>query len=280
MKKKDLIILDENDDESTTATYNKASEELEEAKELLNKKINEFENHYREIVNKKIKNNNLQFEEAQEKYKSINEKYEKDILDLYIEKRDQIDEISSTKIDEINELVKTVAELVALIGQRSTTVGYGEFANESKELYKKYSKYAIWGFAAIIGATGYLLYSIKDAKTIDTGIAIIRIGILTVLTAPVTYFIKEASKHHRLSNLYRKMELDLRTVDSYMKRVKDANDDDEIKKIKLQLGERLFGRLDVIDDNKGKKSHEEDVNLSFSSSFANELLKVLQKKTG
>jgi hypothetical protein len=191
------------------------------------------------------------------------DKYNERFNELDREIADRIDKVvreskinAASEIGKLAEMKKKAEELYNFVTDASITGGFSEYAKESKKAYHMYIMGAIMCFIILIICTIWFLI-LNQNSVISVSQSLIRIAMLSVLSAPVAFCIKESSKHLRLANMYKKIELDLLAVDPFTENL--SKEDSE--KVKLLLSERIFGRFDII-DNKNMESDKNSLSVS------------------
>jgi hypothetical protein len=83
--------------------------------------------------------------------------------------------------------------------------------------------------------------------------SILRIVAAAVLSYPATYAARESSKHRKLENFNRKLELELSSIEAFIELLPE----EKKQNIKEKLAEKYFGStLDAFDDTDLKSDKE------------------------
>lgn len=171
--------------------------------------------------------------------------------------------IIDTKLEEAKRLVN-------VIGNVGVTGNYQNIANEHKRT-ANFWRYAAIGFMTIL--SGLLIYAIWDVSSAnyDWVKSLIRVIAAAALSYPATYAARESSKHRKLENLNRKLELELAALTPFIEML------DELKKkeIKAELVKRYFGNhIDTAED---KTEKEEELSLGGFEKILKAIIPFLKK---
>lgn len=160
-------------------------------------------------------------------------------IDLDREKiKNDTDEIISDLKRKLNDANK----LVNVIGNIGVTGNYQIIANEHKKTADDWRKIAVLFMCMLSGLLVFSIWKIGDINY-DWHKAIIRIVASAILIYPATYASRESSKHRKIENLNRKLELELSSISPFIEILDDAKK----QEIKVKLVEKYFGNNTVIE---------------------------------
>lgn len=170
--------------------------------------------------------------------------------------REEIDE-KITNIDtNTTETVKTIntklieaKKLVNVIGNVGVTGNYQKIANENKKTADNWRSLAILFMTVLSGLLIFAIWDVSSANY-DWIKSLIRVIAAAALSYPATYAARESSKHRKLENINRKLELELASLTPFIEMLPE----EKKREIKAKLVEKYFGNhFDLIDDKDDKK---------------------------
>lgn len=146
-----------------------------------------------------------------------------------------------------------VKKLMDIITNTSISNGYKQFADSSRTAYYIFTVLTVIGFGVLILMAFDFLDTLKTIK-FDWTVSLIRLATLSLIAAPITFLMRESSKHLRNANIYKKMELDMTALSPYLETIKD---EEAAEKIKIEISEKMFGRFDLVEKSKVKNEKDE-----------------------
>ncbi len=175
------------------------------------------------------------------------ETFRKEIED----KKINIDNSTAKTIEVIKEKLEEAKKLVNVIGNVGVTGNYQKIANEHKVNAN------IWRILAILFMSvlsGLLIYAIWDVNSAnyDWVKSLIRVIAAAALSYPATYAAKESTRHRKLENINRKLELELASLTPFIEMLPE----DKKREIKANLVSKYFGNHFDLTDEKGEKEEE------------------------
>ncbi|SEB49789.1 hypothetical protein SAMN04489761_1054 [Tenacibaculum sp. MAR_2009_124] len=193
-------------------------------------------------------------EELSEKQKEIEklntsfeEQYESDRT-KYLEKlEEQENSIKSNTDNLVQYLEKKKTEaskIVNVIGNIGATGNFQKIANDHKKDANLWRFIAILFMAGLSGLIIWAIIGLGDSE-FDWTKSLIRIIAAAALSYPATYASRESSKHRKLENFNRKLELELASIESFI----EILPEEKKQGIKEKLAEKYFGStLDQFED--------------------------------
>lgn len=186
------------------------------------------------------------------------------------EKINEIEKNTTQTVESINVKLEEAKKLVNIIGNVGVTGNYQNIANEHKATAN------FWRVLAIVFMTilsGLLIYAIWDVSSAnyDWIKSVIRIVAAAALSYPATYAARESSKHRKLENINRKLELELASLSPFI----EILPEDKKRDIKSKLVEKYFGNHYEISNDKEDKT--EELSLSGFEQILKAILPFLKK---
>ncbi|MGE6541101.1 hypothetical protein [Bacillus luti] len=189
---------------------------LKESEEDLKGSIQNFE----ETFDLAIKANDLLLEEKQNSYDSIIEDLKSKV---------------QTELDQIKEMNKEAEKILGLMSMKGLAQGYQKIANSEGK------KALAWNVISILSLLGILWFGYKfiilHTGTMTWTTLVSRIVLTGVGLTLFTYGAKQATNHRNEERRNRKIELELASLDPYLKDL----DTEEQKKVKHDLVNKYFG---------------------------------------
>jgi hypothetical protein len=157
-----------------------------------------------------------------------------------------------------------------------TNVGVtGNYKREADAEHKQANLFRGVALALMLAIVAGVALTI-DAMRFEDGRwagVLLRIGVTLALAYPAAYAARESDRHRRLARHYRRMELELSSVDTYL----GSLDETKRAELKASLAERYFGR----DDQEPRSAVKAESELSVSS--VDRLVHIIEdlvKRTG
>jgi hypothetical protein len=140
----------------------------------------------------------------------------------------------------LDEEKKKAEKIIGVLGTQSLTYGYQQKANDEKEFYERWRgiAFTFMGISATCGVI--VLAKLLDASNkLDLEQSILRFLSVSVTLIPAFYAAREAEKHRKNVAQFRKMELELATMDPFLN---DLTEDNRVK-MKEKLALQYFSGL-------------------------------------
>ncbi|MCY8493184.1 hypothetical protein [Bacillus inaquosorum] len=171
------------------------------------------------------------FSELNDKYTQNIDDQEKSFIDLVENFKSEI----QTQLDEIKDMNKQAEKILGTMGVKALAQGYQRIANlESK-------KATLWNSISIISIIGVLCFGyefiIKHSGELSWQSTISRLVLTGVGVTLFTYCAKQATNHRNEETRNRKIELELASLDPYLKDFEP----DKQKEVKHTLVDKYFG---------------------------------------
>lgn len=193
---------------------------------------------------------------------SINDDINKELNNSNFKINDEI-----IKFENLN---KEMMAQAAVRGNETLTMGYSAQANKEERTAN------ILRIIGVIWLTTLSIYSaiifhnvLKIPENINLSLLLIRWLVIFLLTLPGIYLLKEASRHRNDERKYRRLGVQLATINSYL----DGFKDDEKTAIKKDLSKTFFS----LDDGHTDYSTVPDLQKSFEK-ILNALVEIAKKK--
>ena len=226
--------IEENDNEIASI-----KEKVEELDGLISDRKEELTNLEDAIQTKTSELNNLN--------KSFEEQYDKDRAEHIAQIADQEDKIKTDTESLLAFLDKKktdAAKIVNVIGNIGATGNFQNIANDHK---KAANTWRVIAALLMVGLSGLIIWSVISlgGDNYDWTKSILRIIAAAALSYPATYASRESSKHRKLENYNRKLELELSSIDAFIELLPD----EKKQTVKEKLAEKYFGAtLDLFED--------------------------------
>ncbi|WP_282139269.1 hypothetical protein [Rossellomorea aquimaris] len=176
--------------------------------------------------------------EQKESFGSLNEKF-KEQIKTQQESFDTLTEDLKNKLgselDEIKQMNQEAEKIVGIISMKGLAHGYQKIANEE-------SKRALWWNLGSIGSmiaviVFGVIFILMHEGTFDWTTLVSRIVLTGIGLTLFTYCAKQATNHRNEERRNRKIELELASLDPYLKDL----DTQEQKEVKQKLVDKYFG---------------------------------------
>lgn len=246
----------ENDITGTSTALTNNKEKLNELTSSINDQktrvdsiVNEFQSQFSQGQNQRTEEFNNLIKKSEEDLKGSIQNFEEN-FDSAIEANDQqleskqnsydsiIEDLKSkvqTELDQIKEMNKEAEKVLGLMSMKGLAKGYQKIANDESKKAFIWNAISILSLMTIIGF-GYD-YIINHEGTISWTSLISRVVLTGVGLTLFTYCAKQATNHRNEERRNRKIELELASLDPYLKDL----DTEEQKKVKHDLVNKYFG---------------------------------------
>jgi hypothetical protein len=170
-------------------------------------------------------------------------------------------------IKDLERKLNDANKLVNVIGNVGVTGNYQIIANEHKKTADNWRTIAIVFMCILSGLLIFSIWKIGDIDY-DWHKAIIRIIASAILIYPATYASRESSKHRKIENLNRKLELELSSISPFI----EILDETKKQEIKAKLVEKYFGNSTSLET-------DGDKNDNISASMLETIVKLVTSVT-
>lgn len=187
-----------------------------------------------------------QFEIEYDKIKSGFDTLTQELKSTQNRFEDSLEKEAEASLEKIKDLLKHAEKITNLVSSTGMINGYQKYANNEKITAKYWQFLAVFSFGGLIGF-GIYLFSIFHNQDIPFSALILRLLTVSTFLILGTYSAKQASKHERLERIYRKMELELSSINPYLACLAD----EERNKLIQHFATKYFGNIDkddIVDD--------------------------------
>lgn len=239
----------ENDVTETSTALTKNKEKLNELtsaitdqKTRVDSIVNEFQSQFLQGQTQRTEEfSNFIKENANELDKAF-EHYENEFSELITRQKDEFNDLKNsftdlmkTHLEHIHEMDKEAEKIVGIISMKGLAHGYQKIANDEGKKAKWWNIGSIASMVAVIAFGVIFLLMHKGA--FDWTALISRIVLTGVGITLFTYCAKQATNHRNEERRNRKIELELASLDPYLKDLEEG----EQKKVKQELVSKYFG---------------------------------------
>ncbi|WP_142396270.1 coiled-coil domain-containing protein [Bacillus atrophaeus] len=250
----------EKDATETKAALSKSTEKVQELADAVDKQktrvdtvISDFHNQFlsaqtsrnnefNNFIKSSEERNQETFEELvtkqEEIFSELNDKYTQKIDDQEKSFIDLVENLKSeiqTQLDEIKDMNKQAEKILGTMGVKALAQGYQRIANRESK------KATLWNSISIISIIGVLYFGyefiIKHSGEMSWQSTISRLVLTGVGVTLFTYCAKQATNHRNEETRNRKIELELASLDPYLKDFEP----DKQKEVKQTLVDKYFG---------------------------------------
>lgn len=200
--------------------------------------------------------NNSTFESEKQKFKNnieLDRKTFKEQFDQSLAENNQtfneqlksIEETSNKVIEELKLRLQEANKIVNIVGNVGVTGNYQNIANQNK---RSADNFRIIALFFMVVMSGLLIWSIIELSHGEFNLykSIVRIIAAAVLTYPAVYAARESTKHRKLENHNRKLELELASIGPFIELLPE----DKKQTIKEELVKKYFANSATIIDEK------------------------------
>ncbi|MBS8263711.1 hypothetical protein DYI25_04545 [Mesobacillus boroniphilus] len=225
-----------------TEKLNDLTTSIESQKNRIDTIVNDFQGQFlqtqtsrNELFHTFIKESEVDFNDTLETYEH---KFKQQIIDQADQFKAITDDFrtkAQAELDQINAMNKEAEKIIGIISMNGLAHGYQKIANnEGKKAFW-------WNFASIVSMIGVIILGVKflllhegafDWTTLISRIVLTGIG-LTLFT----YCAKQATNHRNEERRNRKIELELASLDPYLKDLEPEKQ----KEVKQTLVNKYFG---------------------------------------
>lgn len=140
-------------------------------------------------------------------------------------------------LEQIAEKRQEATDLVHVIGNIGVTGNYKMEAGSERRSANVFRWIALLAMVLIVAGVASTLKVALQADAAWQQV-FLRIGITIALAIPAAYAARESERHRRLERKYRRMELELSSIDTYLAKLPEATRHE----LKAKLAERFFGQ--------------------------------------
>ncbi len=262
--------------ENQTQTYELNIEKLEKKIEVqvnrLDKAISDFQGVFQENQQNRTTEFNALVKKNEEKLvgevndfmNNATERLENAFLDI----QKQIVEFKDSSNDILIGLSKDkekASDLLKIITNIGTTGQFNKYSSSEERNYYIFTGVAVFFMSVAILLSYFFLVNVPSETTISI---VSKIFTISLFFVPATYAVKEAAKHRKRQTYYRKMELELATIDTFI----ESLSQDKREEVKLELTKRLFGsNIDLDSNDSMGKAKADDISIQDISNILSDL---------
>lgn len=140
-------------------------------------------------------------------------------------------------LTEIDKKRSDAVDLVQVIGNVGVTGNYKMEANAERRSANIFRWIALGAMALIVVGIGATLWAALKADATWQQV-LLRLGITIALSIPAAYAARESERHRQLERRYRRLELELSSIDAYLVKIPEETRNT----LKVKLAERFFGQ--------------------------------------
>jgi hypothetical protein len=160
-----------------------------------------------------------------------------------------------SKKEEYARQSEHINDLLSSISEKGITGNYGKFANKESRIAEILRVLSVVFMSMSIGVIIYTLFQMSDSESAglvnDMSLAI-RVMLALSISVPAAYLAKESSRHRVQEHHYRKIQLDINTLEPFTASF-DIEDRNELKR---EMASKIFSKDSVLNN---KNSYPIDV---------------------
>jgi len=223
--------------------------QIEAQKGRLDNAIAQFQQQFSDTEQKRRNDFDAQLKEQTTDYKSFKEKIDKELKQFVDSKSKETSELldgfqkqGSISIQFLEERKKQASDLLKIISNIGVTGNFNKIANSDR-------RWAIGlriiALLFLTGTAGGAIYTVTHVikEGFDWKIVLFRITTTLILAIPGFYAAKESEKYRRSEQRYRRMELELASIDPYL----ESLPEDKRHTLKETLAQRFFGQPEITE---------------------------------
>lgn len=233
-------------DKAITDFHEKFQNNQSKRNEQFNTLVEDKVNEYRELLNERVKT-------YDELAITLENNVDRKTKDLFIKAKNDIAKIEITK-----EKAKDYLKIITNVG---TSGQFSKYAKSEGKFAIGFQLGALFLMVIAIILSIYMLF--KGQLTQNWLGSITRLALLSMFSAPISYCMQQAGKHKKRQLYYRKMELELSTIDTFIENLDNKNRED----LKIEITRKLFGSSNpelIIDEVKRKGKGQITINDIFT----------------
>ena len=184
-----------------------------------------------------------EFQETQEEMSQRIEAFFSERGDEFKELEKGLNEKSKALIDALEEKRKEASDLVHVVGNIGVTGQYDNHAVSDRQAADRWRRIAlIFMSALVVGAVVTVTLAFLG-KEPDWKMTLVRMFTTLTFAIPAFYAARESLRHRRTEQRYRKMQLELASLDPFLEKLPE----EKRHLLKEKLTERFFGQPEPID---------------------------------
>lgn len=179
-----------------------------------------------------------EIEKLQNKFKEL----EKSLVKTQSDIEESLEAEVELIVEKINIYRKQAEELVRIISNTGMVGGYQAYANDERVAAEKWQKIALGAFLGMIAFIVWVFF-ISNGSEMQFTTLIMRVLVVSAFLILATYSAKLANRHEKMERRYRRMELELASVNPYLAGLQEEERNALIQKFAI----KYFGNIDVED---------------------------------
>lgn len=206
---------------------------VEQQKARLDSAIADFQKQFSESEDRRRQ----AFETTSEKFSSEHSLASKQDREQFQALIDDVKTQGQAFLTEIDRKRSDAVDLVQVIGNVGVTGNYKMEANAERRSANIFRWIALGAMALIVVGIGATLWAALKADATWQQV-LLRLGITIALSIPAAYTARESERHRQLERRYRRLELELSSIDAYLVKIPEETRN----ALKIKLAERFFGQ--------------------------------------
>ena len=150
----------------------------------------------------------------------------------------QLADSSKNILTELESRRKKAGELVGIISNIGVTGNYDKYAQADRRTANWFRIIALFLMGCMVVGAVEIVYLTFSAQSFDWKLAVFRILTTLILAIPALYSARESSRHRTMEQKYRKMQLELASIDPYLESLEKPKQE----KLKEELAKSFFGQ--------------------------------------
>jgi len=223
---------------------------IEDQKGRLDKAIADFQRQFSEAEGSRRK----QIEETERKHNEQFAAFRDDIgkaIKAFTDQKqndvgailEQFKEQAKKAIAELDARKKQAADLVQVTANITVTGDYEKLAGQEKIAADYWRRVAIGFMTALVVAAAIILGLSFKENQFEWKMVIFRYATALILAFPAAYAMNESGHHRKMEQKYRRMQLELSSIDPFLESLpKDKRDD-----LKKALADRMFAQAEPVE---------------------------------
>lgn len=159
------------------------------------------------------------------------------------ELRIALDDQAKNIIAVLNEKKKQASDLVNVIGNIGTTGQYDNHALSDRRSADRWRLVAIAFMFALVAAAVLTVTLAYRTQQADWRMTLVRAFTTVTFAIPAFYAARESQKHRRMEHRYRKMQLELASLDPFLEKLPE----EKRHALKAELTEKFFGQPEPLE---------------------------------
>lgn len=228
----------------------------------INQTFQNNEQNRNEQINKNIQEINNDYQSEKKQWNNEIEKISRDFnakVNTEIEKYRKLGEDHITELENIKIKASNLFQIIGNIGVT------GDFQNNAEKNRKSANIWRVIALVSMLVAVGGAIVVVWRFPSTDLGWQYTALKLITAIafTVPSAYAARESTKHRELERKYRKMELELSSIDPFIENITQ----EKREQLKTTIADRIFGQPEY--------NNEED---EISKNTLFDLLKEIMKR--